>query len=60
MIGQQLTLDATAPYQDRGAEGLPLITDNATGEILVHTPGISTRRLQLKWTVSGKPPVPGR
>jgi hypothetical protein len=39
MTSQQLTLDATAPYQNYGAEGLPLITDRASDRILVYTPG---------------------
>jgi hypothetical protein len=59
MIGQQLTLDATAPYQDRGAEGLPLITDNATGEILVHTPGHLYTPSPVEVDRIGKAAVPG-
>ena len=39
MVTKNRSLFDDVPYQNDGAEGLPLITDNATGEILVHTPG---------------------
>lgn len=59
MICQQPHPFDHAPYRDSGSEGLPLISDSATGSVLVYTPGHLYQPSPLEVDGIGKAAGPG-
>ena len=59
MTTEQTNLFDHAPYQNPGADGLPLITDSATGSILVYTPGHLYKPSPVEVEGIGKAASPG-
>jgi len=59
MTIEQTNLFDHAPYQNPGADGLPLITDGTTGSVVVYTPGHLYRPSPVEVEGIGKVASPG-